>query len=101
MAYIPPKHISGRQFYKPDFGYNNKSDDIRDTQLFKQFQNEVYQFIKAEEDVSWRQIIEHFKDEYDWVDIHYWVTMAVDMLDGKKVIVKKEKIPERIILKGK
>lgn len=69
--------------------------DLRDSKEFKDFTKKVFAFIKTEKSVTWRQLNEKFYYNA------YWLTMAVELLNGKFVIVEAGKIPERINLKEK
>ena len=67
--------------------------DVRETKEFKDFTKEVCAFVKAEKSVSWRQLSEKFCYNA------YWVTMAVELLNGKDLIVEADRMPERIVAK--
>lgn len=67
--------------------------DIRDRQEFKEFKAQVLAFIKSEKVVNWRKLNEKFYYQ------SYWLTLAVEELDGKFITVESHKIPERIVAK--
>lgn len=73
--------------------FDATASDIRDSKEFKTFKQEVLNFITEKESVTWRMLNEKFYYNA------YWLTMAVDLLDGKFVKVEAEKIPERIVIK--
>lgn len=67
--------------------------DLRDSKEFKDFKKEVLKFVKKHESVTWRQLNEKFYYNA------YWLTMAVEALNGRDLTVEAHRIPERIVAK--
>lgn len=67
------------------------SFDLQNTPEFKSFMKSVEEYIHTEGRVSWRMLAIAFPDS------HYWLTLAIEKLDGKSVKWKRHLIPEIII----
>jgi hypothetical protein len=83
------------QIGDPDHYHYRSGDDIRDRDEFDGFTDDVLDFIESEKTVTWRMLRERFKGK------DYWLTFAIDWMDGKEVELNKFTIPERISFKAK